>query len=390
MNKKRNSRRDAIVASIESRQRFTKPRPRQRGLWTREFKIPTSTAKPRGIPILILPAYYEEPIPKIRADKERFGLSLTNFFYQYGKHTARIGDRLLTTFLCSAGLDIDNPQPCCGCDYTIANKDLKGPSIDVTDRYVFNVYVLDYFHKVPAVDNNGKALTDSDGKQLFDDIICEGHSCSYCRDGLPKVFGNHRYVDFGKGYFDKIIEDNSATETFCLCGGEITVASLVCPSCGSMLGLEYYSKGINGVQLIKCPECNNIVLPTPIFSCDSCETPQPQGTWPEQGRYPTVVWVNRTDDSPYTLSIVTRKPANKFKIPDTGEVLLTLNNGEQIWHPSIQQAIANPIDFPKLLNPLNFKNPEKYLETQAQIIQAKVSTTYQNPYGPKNYEDYQR
>jgi hypothetical protein len=157
--------------------------------------------------------------------------------------------------------------------------------------HAFNGIHLDFYHTVPALDAEGRALVYAHGNKKGEQILrqeqCDGRKCEYCKEKIPKTFGKKVHWSIGLGHLQQLggIIDDIAKD--CAgCGGSGTVETLShdCEQCGKIVVDTSDFDLTNEVQssnyfkitgnLYEC-SCGYVGPLMPQYECGSCKDPEP-------------------------------------------------------------------------------------------------------------------
>jgi hypothetical protein len=201
-----------------------------------------------------------------------------------------------TSGICSGGA---NPfkrgphrRPCYGCD-EYWSKPKKEKTISLTPKYAFAALVMEWFHKVPQIDEYGMPKTNDQGQPYTNWERCLGQGCPHCRNSLENVYGRMQPWPMGTGHFEtlnKYAEEHAGCLT---CGGSrtangmplVSTAAWRCgnPHCQQPI-FDMYNLAVTIEEMTKvvsqpyhCPYCQQVTFPEEVPYCANCS---PAGQMP--------------------------------------------------------------------------------------------------------------
>lgn len=200
-----------------------------------------------------------------------------------------------TSGICSSGAApfVKGPhkRPCYGCD-EYWSKPKKQKTISLTPKYAFAALVMEWFHKVPQLDEYGMPRVGSQGQPYTRWERCLGQGCPHCRNSLENVYGRVQPWPMSTGHFETLNEH--AERAGCLtCGGSraadgrpiISTAAWKCgnPNCQQPIfdmynltvTIEEMKKVVS--QPYRCPYCQQVTFPEEVPYCANCS---PAGQMP--------------------------------------------------------------------------------------------------------------
>ena len=172
----------------------------------------------------------------------------------------------------------------------------QDPKLLAAPTYALTVVVLEDFHKTRVPDKNGKK--DKQGAiRMYDQLErCMGvnkfgkTNCDYCREGVPKQFGDQQYISLSGQQRDALLEMLPELDTRCAgCfEGEIVPYAYTCPECQHCL-VDRYKDDVSEDAIQKllaedqvCPKCRKTVEVEVQIECqkkrgneyvDGCKNP---------------------------------------------------------------------------------------------------------------------
>lgn len=322
--------------------------------WMKAVRVPKISENVTGLPLLFLPISFPDPRPG-----EGHGKDIS--FWPYVRHDLRKGRAFLGSLLCSAGWNADDQLPCNVCHAREFNmgEEVK-LTITTSERFAMPVFVLQHFHKVPAVDENDKIrLNPKTNEPYYHPEMCSGKpaTCKHCVEKRERYFGEMMYLDMGSGFIENLDGMDKQLSAQCVCGGILT------------------DDGSN------------------LTCSDGCDNPQPLSVLSGDGRAPAVVWLSKSDGEGFnTLNKANHKAATRFMVAfeegKDSQALAVMEGDEVYWHPVIDELIKNPtFDLTTLLDPsLTPKDIPNVLKQQE--AELKKHFRFQSPHSGKDYEDY--
>lgn len=157
----------------------------------------------------------------------------------------------------------------------------EDPKMLAAPAYAMTVIVLEDFHKTKVPDKNGKK--DKNGAlRMYDQLErCKGvdrfgkSKCEYCRDNVPKQFGDQQYISVSGAQKDALLEMLTALDNRCAgCfEGEIAEYAYECPECNHCF-IDRYKDAVdeNALQELlsteqECPKCKKTVWVSALIEC---------------------------------------------------------------------------------------------------------------------------
>lgn len=197
-------------------------------------------------------------------------------FYEWPKHTVSRGDDYFRTFACASQGGKDD---CVGCHLQYNKKD-KG--LLLRNVYHFSVVVLEWFYKIPVLDDSGKVVLNKKGEPVVNlEQPSNNKQKMEWSSKYEKVYGKRAYLELGKGHLSHILDIADQIGMSCKCGGNLEIVSYNCGVCEHVLvdmnTTEMDAKEIFALVTapVRCGECSYIDLPVAVHSCDKCEEPNP-------------------------------------------------------------------------------------------------------------------
>jgi hypothetical protein len=161
-------------------------------------------------------------------------------------------------------------------------------------QYAISMYRLSYFHKelVPAVGRDGTSYSRPDIKRCLEEeeiVSVDDTECPGCAAGVERFYGQRRYVQLGKRYFESLTDIGRRVGDKCKnCGSKIVTVKYVCPACADRNGTETVlldpRKPPAGMEVadvtsfwktaVMCHSCGRKVKPREVIKCKGgCEQP---------------------------------------------------------------------------------------------------------------------
>jgi len=354
----------------------------RRGYWRSVWRPPHADQNPRGVPILLPGAEYQDPRDSTK----------TIPYYPFLEHSVMMGGKFLGSFLCSGGFNEFDRGKCAGCFANDQDKP-QGVTIKQRTQYGIGIVVLADFHLVPVMDDDtGKPKKytrgEREGEIIKSKEPCTGRGCDLCNEGHELVFGAKRMLAVGPNHLDNLNTIENRLEQQCACGGVLDITQFMCPSCLTEV-IDVEKSNMTNEQLyervqhpITCPSCGTTSVLTPNYVCDHCDSPAPLGLLPTSGSVPAVVYMNKTgQQTSSALSMVRPQPATEFMVPTDKSPLLRMDEdpdtGQDIlvWHKDIRDYIE-PYKFDEFLTATD--DPQTIAFQVDQI--KKAWKDFRNPY----------
>ena len=305
--------------------------------------------------------------------------------------------------ICSGGphfFDRNKRTPCHGCDIFWSTPRGQKRVISLSDKYAFDVVVMENFHKVPDVDSNtGQFRMNPQTNEPYTSWErCIGQGCQHCSTALETVQGRAQPWILSKAHFNQL--NAYSNRLGCTtCGGRldqnnmpvITTAMWQCGNSecrqlifdmnNTTIPLEQISEVVNKPYI--CPICKMTCYPEEVIQCVNCT---PVGNTPAKASIFDVdlqVIAQRTGDGDQTSLIVLNssdpRPLHEFyqgllqKMPDLNKLFAPtpLDIQAQFWQrtaapppqPPVQQY-AQP-QAPQQVAPQQAAPQQNYTQPQA-------------------------
>lgn len=347
------------LKTLKAAQNAEAPRPSFRKsstAWKYRHRITDDT---RGEPLILVPGEYPYPWDKNGIYIQDASKRPLMPYYTFYKHTIKLAEKKYRSFICSAGLDNLNQQPCLGC--YIEQKGDRRSKRGLTAA--LTAVSLMWYHKVPQKDDSGQVRTSESGEPYTNLEKCTGPGCPHCAAGYEKVFGRRVYLELGTGHLDDLVGIEEGISQQCpVCTTPMDITYYVCPECGASLIdcrqaaappdiLATAASRPTVCPDATCPSHNRAtnpsgtVIPEPYLECgNGCEF----GDEDMIDFWNRVLYLRRADKA---LALVTSVDINRLKVPGIEPEALK----ERI------AALRKPFDFEEIITPDGLKKQSEVI-----------------------------
>jgi len=250
--------------------------------------------------IMLMPGEYPEMLDVdgnfIENPDERLLMPYhTQMAHKFKTYNKKRNKDMYFTVGCSAGPDTYHRQPCIGCELRGDgdNPEAQNESISVARPLTYwNIIILSWYHRVAAMDKEGKQIISKKGEPVFNLRECtwdKDGKCEHCDDdNQDLIFGKRGFLELGSNHtqhLSTIIED---IEARCVCGGDIKIKELVCAKCKAV-AIDVAAERLKQDEIDpwlasqhQCSECGHDGFLEEVIGCSNkktCGGAERQSAW---------------------------------------------------------------------------------------------------------------
>jgi len=178
---------------------------------------------------------------------------------------------------CTAGPDLNDPQPCVGCylnnESFINSQGKQDRQASMVDMAGFSLVELTFFHAVPKTSDAGVSYMS--WEPCTKDERTGRGSCVHCENNLDRVWGSRKFTEITPALYRQLFAFNDLIASKGICGCTIYSNSFHCESCDHML-VDLEDSNMDDMAAAEyrkdpklCPECNHYGPITESIACDS-------------------------------------------------------------------------------------------------------------------------